>query len=94
LPPIGRATANIFFYQRGAVGNQDIWALPLEGDRKPFQVVPSTPNTLRTVPKLSPDGHWLAYLSNESGSYRIPLGATTAGSFTFGTLPTRFTPYP
>jgi serine/threonine protein kinase/Tol biopolymer transport system component len=67
------------FFQRGAVGDQDIWALPLKGDRKPFQVVPSTPNTLRSVPKLSPDGHWLAYLSNESGSYQIYVVAFMGG---------------
>ena len=42
--------------------------MPLEGDRKPFQVVPSTPNTFRSEPGLSPDGRWLAYGSNESGS--------------------------
>src|SRR5215469_9984681 len=36
------------FYSRGLPGTQEIWALPLEGDRKPFQVVPSTPITMRT----------------------------------------------
>ncbi len=56
------------FYQRGVPGTQDIWALPLEGDRKPFLVVPTTPKTLRTLAKLSPNGRWLAYTSNESGS--------------------------
>ena len=59
------------FYSRGLPGTQDIWALPLEGDRKPFQVVPTTPNTYRTFPTLSPDGRWLAYLSNESGSQQV-----------------------
>ncbi|MBV8893407.1 MAG: protein kinase [Acidobacteria bacterium] len=58
-------------YGRGIPGAQDIWALPLEGDRKPFQVVPTTPHTFRSDPKLSPDGRWLAYLSNESGSAGI-----------------------
>ena len=59
------------FYARGLPGTQDIWALPLEGERKPFQVVPATPNTFRTSAALSPDGRWLAYLSNESGAYQV-----------------------
>ncbi len=58
-------------YARGIPGAQDLWALPLEGDRKPFQVVPTTPGTFRNDPNLSPDGRWLAYLSNESGSAGI-----------------------
>ena len=67
-------------YARGIPGAQDIWALPLEGDRKPFQVVPTTPGTFRNDPKLSPDGHWLAYLSNESGSAGIYVSGFRAGT--------------
>jgi Tol biopolymer transport system component len=66
-------------YARGTPGAQDIWALPLEGDRKPFQVVPTTPSTFRNDPKLSPDGRWLAYLSNESGSAQIYVAAFRSG---------------
>ena len=55
-------------YQRGTPGTEDSWGLPLEGDRKPFQVLSKTPNTFRSDPQLSPDGRWLAYVSNESGS--------------------------
>jgi eukaryotic-like serine/threonine-protein kinase len=67
-------------YDRGLPGAQDIWALPLEGDRKLFQVVPATPNTLRAEPKLSPDGRWLAYVSNESGSLQAYVVAFKRGS--------------
>jgi Tol biopolymer transport system component len=67
------------FYVCGKPGTQDIWALPLEGDRKPFQVVPATPNTFRSWPSLSPDGHWLAYGSNESGLYQIYVVAFNGG---------------
>jgi eukaryotic-like serine/threonine-protein kinase len=67
-------------YARGTPGAQDIWALPLEGDRKPFEVVPTTPSTFRIDPKLSPDGRWLAYLSNESGSAQIYVAAFRGGS--------------
>jgi Tol biopolymer transport system component len=43
----------------------DIWVLPLEGDRKPapFQ---STEFFERQA-RFSPDGHWVAYCSDESG---------------------------
>jgi eukaryotic-like serine/threonine-protein kinase len=42
----------------------DIWVLPLFGDRKAFPYVQS--EFQETQPRLSPDGHWLAYQSNES----------------------------
>ena len=67
-------------YYRSLPGATDIWALPLEGDRKPFQVVPTTPNTFRAAPKLSPDGRWLTYTSNESGSGQAYVVAFKGGS--------------
>ena len=47
----------------------DIWILPLEGDRKsrPFLQTPFNENW----PRLSPDGRWLAYESNESGRNEV-----------------------
>ncbi|HTS38470.1 MAG TPA: protein kinase [Candidatus Solibacter sp.] len=66
-------------YQHGIAGTQDIWALPLEGDRKPFLVVPTTPKTSRTTPRLSPDGRWLTYVSNESGSVQAYVVAFKGG---------------
>ncbi len=59
------------FYNRGPVGGQEIWALPLEGDRKPFQVVPRAANSFSIMGRLSPDGRWLAYSSSESGTYEV-----------------------
>jgi eukaryotic-like serine/threonine-protein kinase len=66
-------------YARGIPGTENIWALPLEGDRKPFLVVPTTPNTFRTFGRLSPDGRWLAYESNESGSIQAYVVAFKGG---------------
>jgi len=43
----------------------DIWAVPVSGDRKPFAVVQTSFAERRG--RLSPDGHWIAYESNESG---------------------------
>ena len=47
----------------------DLWALPMTGDRKPFPVVQSSFDEIEG--QFSPDGRWLAYASNESGSYEI-----------------------
>ena len=60
-------------YSRGPVGytNWEVWALPLEGERKPFVVVPHGQNSSSIFGRLSPDGHWLAYASNESGRLEV-----------------------
>jgi Tol biopolymer transport system component/predicted Ser/Thr protein kinase len=50
------------------IGN-DLWALPLEGDRKPWLVLGTKFN--ESWGRFSPDGHWIAYYSNESGSNEI-----------------------
>jgi hypothetical protein len=58
----------------------DLLALPLEPGAKPFPVA-QTPAT-EDQGQFSPDGHWLAYTSNESGIgevYVIPFPPTPAG---------------
>jgi serine/threonine protein kinase len=50
---------------------QDLWALPMTGDRKPFPVV-QTPFTERNG-QFSPDGRWIAYDSNESGRFEVSV---------------------
>src|SRR5262249_27374526 len=47
----------------------DLWALPLEGDRKPFPVVQTPFN--EEFGQLSRDGRWIAYQSNESGRSEV-----------------------
>ena len=49
----------------------DIWALPLNGDRKPFPVVQT--NFEEQDAQFSPDGKWIAYQSNETGRFEIYL---------------------
>jgi serine/threonine protein kinase/Tol biopolymer transport system component len=46
-----------------------LWMLPLEGDRKRLPV----PNTgdIQVQAQISPDGHWLAYVSTEGGRYDV-----------------------
>jgi serine/threonine protein kinase/Tol biopolymer transport system component len=48
----------------------EIQAMPLSGDRKAFPVVQNQQFNV-TLPALSPDGKWLAYVSPESGRREI-----------------------
>jgi Tol biopolymer transport system component len=50
-------------------GSGDLWVLPLQGERKPYPFV----NTQyeERVGVFSPDGHWVAYQSDESGRPEI-----------------------
>src|SRR6185295_14141564 len=43
----------------------DVWAIPLMGDRKPWALLQTPFN--ESDARLSPDGRWVAYVSNESG---------------------------
>jgi len=47
----------------------DIWILPLSGDRKPFAFLQTEYDELH--PAFSPDGHWIAYTSDESGRQEV-----------------------
>jgi dipeptidyl aminopeptidase/acylaminoacyl peptidase len=47
----------------------DLWILPLFGDRKPFPFL-NTPSYEKEV-RFSPDGRWLAYVSDESGKNEV-----------------------
>jgi Tol biopolymer transport system component len=56
--------------------NYDIMTLPIEGDEKsgwkPGEPKPFANNAFNErFPAFSPDGRWLAYGSNESGSYEV-----------------------
>jgi len=47
----------------------DLWILPLQGDRKPFPFLRTTFN--EDDGRFSPDGHWVAFTSDESGSTEV-----------------------
>jgi Tol biopolymer transport system component len=47
----------------------DLWLLPLIGDRKPTPLVRTQFNEFQA--QISPDGRWIAYTSDETGSYEV-----------------------
>jgi eukaryotic-like serine/threonine-protein kinase len=51
------------------VDRGDIWLLPMSGKREPRPFFQSAFN--ENTPAFSPDGHWLAYTSDESGQPEI-----------------------
>jgi Tol biopolymer transport system component len=48
---------------------RDLWALPMEGEKKPIVVAQTAAEEAEA--RLSPDGRWIAYESNESGRKEI-----------------------
>jgi Tol biopolymer transport system component/tRNA A-37 threonylcarbamoyl transferase component Bud32 len=60
--PDGKA---LLFDQPDPATGWNSWMLPLEGDRKPIPLLHSRFN--ETGCQISPDGHWLLFISDESG---------------------------
>jgi WD40 repeat protein len=56
----------------------DLWVLPLQGDRKPIAFLRTQFN--ERSGQFSPDGHWIAYTSDESGSDQIYVREFSSGS--------------
>ena len=48
---------------------QDIWMLPIDGDRQPRPLLQTPASEVDA--RLSPDGRWLAYASDESGRHEV-----------------------
>jgi Tol biopolymer transport system component len=55
----------VIYEMAKATGNNEVWALPTFGERKPFPFLQAQFNQFGG--RLSPDGRWLAYASDESG---------------------------
>jgi serine/threonine-protein kinase len=64
--PDGRT---LIFMEPDPETNWDIWALPLDGERKPKRIIATRFDEGGAA--LSPDGRWLAYTSNESGRNEV-----------------------
>jgi serine/threonine-protein kinase len=73
LPTDWSRDGKYLIFSRGGIqaNGEEVWALPLEGDRKPFVVVPHSGNSFTTDGALSPDGRFLAYTSTESGQLQV-----------------------
>jgi len=74
LSPDGKSVA---FSLRDLKTKDDLWALSLEGEAKPVPLV-QTPARERQ-PAISPDGRYVAYISDESGRDEIYLTRFPAG---------------
>ena len=68
----------LLFGEGDATVKGQLWVLPLVGDRK---AVPLTQNTfVVNTATFSPDGHWVAYSSNESGRFEVYVMPFGGGS--------------
>ena len=63
----------ILYQELNPQTGMDVWALPLNGDRKPIPVVRTTFEELGG--QFSPDGNWVAYSSSESGRREVYVQA-------------------
>jgi len=55
--------------ESSASTGRDIWVLPLEGERRPWPFLQTPFN--EAAPQFSPDGRWLAYVSDDSGRREV-----------------------
>ncbi len=58
-------------------GSRDIWLMALDSARQPVPLLRSPAN--KVSPALSPDGRWLAYVSNESGRAEVYVRSLPGG---------------
>src|SRR5205823_6138618 len=65
LTPDGQSVV----YRSGTAATADIWYRRLSGDTTDKPLANS--KFTEMGPRLSPDGHWLAYQSNESGAFQV-----------------------
>jgi eukaryotic-like serine/threonine-protein kinase len=66
----------ILYSQLNEQTDRDVWALPLAESRQVYPLLNSEFDEYRA--QLSPDGRWLAYVSNESGGFEIYVQPFTA----------------
>jgi serine/threonine protein kinase/Tol biopolymer transport system component len=72
----------LLFMQRGKDTGADLWVLPMQGDHKPIPYLVTPANEAQA--QFSPDGHWVVYTSNESGTNEVyvqPFPMSTGGKW-------------
>jgi Tol biopolymer transport system component len=67
----------VAYSERDPKTQWDVWVLPMQGDRKPVPFVRSEFN--ESLGQLSPDSHWMAYVSDESGRPEVYVRPLPAG---------------
>ena len=68
----------ILYTQTSPDTQGDLWVIPLFGDRQPIPFLQTKFNERNGV--FSPDGKWIAYQSDDSGSYQVWVQSFPAGS--------------
>ena len=63
------------FVERRPSTGRDIWLIGLQGDRRPRPFLDSPFD--ESAPRFSPDGRWLAYVSNVSGRNEVYVRSVT-----------------
>jgi serine/threonine-protein kinase len=71
IPLAFDASGRILFEHRNAVGaDSDMWIFSPDGDRKPSALFQEL--QFQSHPSFSPNGRWMAYMSNEQGPTSTP----------------------
>ena len=65
------------FSQQGVTTKEDLWLLPVEGERKP-RLFKQTPYVEMSA-QISPDGRWIAYESNSSDQSEVYIEPIVPG---------------
>ncbi len=67
----------IVYEARASEEQYDLWAVPVEGGGKPRPVIVTEFHDAQ--PAFSPDGRWLAYISNRTGRFEVYVREFGAG---------------
>jgi Tol biopolymer transport system component len=77
LPEDWSLDGRFLIYSTTEGGGRDVSFLPMSGERKPVMFLKD--QFFKRHAQFSPDGHWLAYVSNESGSYQMYVQSFPTG---------------
>jgi Tol biopolymer transport system component/tRNA A-37 threonylcarbamoyl transferase component Bud32 len=76
--PSGWSRDGLLMYEtRGASGHMELWVLPITGDRKPRPYLQRNADLRHGV--VSPDGRFVAYSSDESGTRQVYVETNPPG---------------
>jgi Tol biopolymer transport system component len=67
----------VLYTELGGKTAADLWVLNMDGERKPVPFL-QTPFS-ESQGQFSPDGHWIAYASDESGRYEVYIRPFPSG---------------